>query len=323
MATATCVLPAEAKEPSAGQLLERVVGARDAHYRARQLVVSFGDDARESAAVLDVRSSRQGRFVRAESGRDVTRLWSRQGMGVVEGDSVAKHEGGVTHVDVSADSVMQKYAVDVAAPVEILGVEVIPLTLVRRRDDRIAERWWVHPSSGVVYRRELFDRDGDLVGMATLIDMWWGDPGPAEPVAAEVRRAPAAERIEAEDAPSHLAGSYELWHAYALEVDDRPSEQWIYSDGLHALSVFRTDGALKTPAGFTATEAGGKRLWIGPGPGTWAWEGDGHSYVVVAEEAGLDVAEMIEPFPRGGRSLWERFGSVWSRLFRGIASLFD
>ena len=34
------------------------------------------------------------------------------------------------------------------------------------------------------------------------------------------------------------------------------------------------------------------------------------------------VAELIEPFPKGGPSLLSRLGSVWSRLFRALGSLF-
>jgi hypothetical protein len=97
----------------------------------------------------------------------------------------------------------------------------------------------------------------------------------------------------------------------------------VYSDGLHALSVFRTKGNLRSPKGFEASDVDGARVWTGPGPGTWAWEGKGNSYMVVAEEPALDPAQMLEDFPKGGPSFWARLGSVWSRLFSGISHLFS
>jgi hypothetical protein len=307
--------------PSVEELLDRVADADDAPYRARQLVVSFGDG--ESAAVLDVQSSRRGRFVRAESGSDVTRLWSQEQMGAVDGVHRSKHQGDVAQVRVRPSSVLRKYAVEAQGSEELLGVELMTLTLARREDATVAERWWVHPKTGVLYRRELFDRSGELVGLATLLDMRWGRPGPSEPVAAEAETGSQVETIEAPDAPRRLDGSYELWRAYGIEVDGRPSEQWVYSDGLHALSVFRTEGNLAVPASFSDAGLEGLSVFVGPGPGTWAWQGSGSSYLLVAEEAALEVAELIKPFPKGGPSFWARLGSVWSRLFRGLGSLFS
>src|SRR5262245_50819338 len=67
----------------AAQLLERIATADGTSYRAKQLVAYFGTP--QSNALLDVRSSPGGRFVRAESGRDVSRMWSRADVGVLAG----------------------------------------------------------------------------------------------------------------------------------------------------------------------------------------------------------------------------------------------
>jgi hypothetical protein len=117
---------------------------------------------------------------------------------------------------------------------------------------------------------------------------------------------------------------YRLLRGYRMEADGRPADQWLYSDGLHALSVFSTTGRLRTPKGFEAAEGrGAEGLWIGPGPGTWAWEGGGRSWLVVAEESALDPAELTGSFPKGGPSFWARLGSLWSRLFGAIGDLFS
>ena len=305
----------------ASRLLERIATADGTSYRAKQLVAYFGTP--QSNALLDVRSSPGGRFVRAESGRDVSRMWSRADVGVLAGRYANLQEAAPPEVRLDPVEVLAKYDVTVGPPEELLGTKLVPLTLARRSDGAIVERWWIHERSGVVYRRTLYDASGMLVGMSTVIEMHWGDPGPADPVAADLDRAQSVRAIDAKDAPRHLAGGYDLWKCYELAVDGRRAQQWVYTDGVHALSVFRTDGNLKDPDGFTPSDVGGARVWTGPGPGTWAWQGGGRTWLVVAEEPALDAQSLIDPFPSGGPSFWSRLGSVWSRLIGAIAGLFD
>ena len=302
-------------------LLDRVSEAGDATYRARQLVVYFGKP--QSAAILDVSSSADGRFVRAESGTDVTRVWARDDIGAVEGERTSRaREATPLRMRVQPAAVLAKYEISAEPKQRLLGVNLTPLTLSRRRDGALVERWWVHERSGVLYRRALYDTAGKVVGMTTVIDMEWGEPEQADPVFdddvdAWVRLHPAPQ------APRRLAGEYRLWQTYELEVGGRPAEQWVYTDGLHALSVFRMRGGLASPDGFTPGSVGGDRVWRGPGPGTWAWEGAGSSWMLVAEESALDADELLDPLPSGGPSAWARMGSVWSRMFRAAGGLFD
>lgn len=313
---------ASAADPdAASRLLEKIASADDTSYRAKQLVAYFGRP--QSNALLEVRSSPSGRFVRAESGQQVSRMWSRSDVGVLAGRYASLQEAAPGDVGLDPVEVLAKYDVTVGRREELLGTELVPLTFARRADRTMVERWWVHERSGVVYRRMLYDAGGMLVGMTTVIEMHWGDPGPDDPVASDLDRAASVRTVEAADAPRRLSGGYDLWKAYELEVDGKPCEQWVYSDGVHALSVFRTHGNLEDPDGFTASDVGGARVWTGPGPGTWAWQGAGRSWLVVAEEPAIDAAELIEPFPKGGPSFWSRLGSVWSRLIGGIAGLFD
>jgi hypothetical protein len=310
-----------AEAGTATELLERIASADGTPYRAKQLVAYFGTPP--SNALLDVRSSPGGRFVRAESGRDVSRMWSAADIGVLAGRYTNLQEAAPPVVRLDPADVLAKYEVTVGTTEKLLGTELVPLEFARRTDGAVVERWWVHERSGVVYRRTLYDASGMLVGMSTVIEMKWGDPGPADPVSADLDRAAKVRTIDAGDAPRHLAGGYDLTTAYELEVDGTSAEQWVYTDGLHALSVFRTRGNLKEPTGFRASDVGGERVWTGPGPGTWAWQGGGQSWFVVAEEPALNAADLIEPFPRGGPSFWSRLGSVWSRLIGGIGRLFD
>jgi hypothetical protein len=316
---------AQDDQTRAATYLRRVARAQEATYSCRRLVAYFGDP-QSAAAMLDVRSSKDGQFVRVESGSATKRMWLDERASVLTSRSSYLREAAPTRVPLRPDDVLAKYEVDVGSKQRLFGVEVVPLTLVRRRDRAMIEQWLVHPQSGIVYQRELYDEQGKLVGMSTITDMKWGASAAAKPEPIEKQaKAPSTVRSSATDeAPEMLPLGYRLLRGYRLEADGRPAEQWVYSDGLHALSVFSTSGGLQSPEGFTAAEGrGADGLWVGPGPGTWAWEGGGRTWTVVAEESALDPVELIEAFPRGGPSFWARLGSLWSRLFGAIGGLFS
>lgn len=301
--------------------LEKMSSPGQTPYHARQLVVFMGEP--QSAAVLDIRSSPRATFVRAEAGGDVVKLWRRPGAGIVAAAEDVVRDDAPPGPAVRAEDVMAKYDVTTGPSQKMLGVDVVPLTLVRRGDQVQVERMWIHPRSGVVYRRELFGRSGKLIGLSTIIDMRWGEDAAVEPY--EAGPVPAARALATTDgrAPTRLPYGYALSGAYAIKIRGQQTTQWVYSDGLHTLSVFATKGAMRTPDGFVTTRLAGTRAFAGPGPGTWAWEGDGHSWVVVAEEPDLDPARLLAAFPRDSRSVWARMGSVWSRLFGWVGGRFS
>jgi hypothetical protein len=304
--------------------LTRIAQAQGSTYSCRQLVAYFGK-ARSAAAVLDIRSSGGGQYVRAESGSGVTRLWRGRDSSVLSASATDVQESATATVSLKPDQVIEKYDVAVGEPSQMFGVDVVPLTLTRRRDRTTVEKWLVQAASGIVYRRELFDAQSKLVGMATITDMKWGgaaadSPEPREPSTEPPHEVKAASK---KGAPKMLPSGYRLLRAYTFEADGRPAQQFVYSDGLHALSVFATKGSLSTPEGFERADIGEVEGWVGPGPGTWAWEGDGRNWMIVAEEPALDPVELTNAFPRGGRSFWAGLGALWSRLFDAMGNLFD
>jgi negative regulator of sigma E activity len=307
----------------AAAVLEKMAGAEHATYQVRQLVVYFG--APQSAAVLDVRSSPSGHFVRAESGGEVTRFWRRADVGIVSDEHGSIRDAAPPAVPLRPGAVLAKYDIVLEDRLDIFGVNVVPLVLVRRSDRATVERLWVEPTSGIVYRRELYGAGGRLVGMSTVLDMHWGAQVADDPVEPSALRPARVEAFPGTDAPAMLSHGYRLLGTYRIQSvgSSSPAEHWVYTDGLHALSIFRTSGRLKAPGGFEATDLDGARAWIGPGPGTWAWEGGGASWVIVAEEPALDPTLLTARLPKGGPSVWARLGSVWSRVFRGIAALFS
>jgi negative regulator of sigma E activity len=307
---------------AASAVLERMAGAEHATYQARQLVVYMGEP--QSAAVLDVRSGLDGTFVRAEAGKDVRRLWLDRSHGVVSDQRAVLEDTSPPSVALSVPSVLRKYAVEVGAPAELLGVDVVPLALHRRKDRMLVERMWVHRASGVVYRRELFGSSGELVGMCTMLDMHWGSaPGAAAEVLDEPGRPDLVSTRSRTAAPARLPYGYTFVRGYRLGADGGRADHWVYTDGLHVLSVFRTAGSSSAPDGFRPLELDEREVYSGPGPGTWAWEGGGYSWVVVSEESALDPAELTARFPHGGPSVWARLGSVWARMWHAVVGLVD
>jgi hypothetical protein len=292
-----------------------MAAAEGATYRARQLVVYFGRP--QSAAVLDLSSSADGHFVRVRGGDEVMRLW-----GGANGGRLADEDGRAASTAAPAvllrpERVLAKFDVELGRGEQVFGEEVVPLALRRRSDGALVARLWVHPEAGVVYRRELYGEGGRLLCMATMLEMRWerSVPEPVEPShVAPLRTEDASEP----DAPRMLPGGYRLVGTYRVQTRADETDHWVYSDGLHALSVFRTQGALRPPRGFVPFAMGGERAWRGPGPGTWAWEGGGASYFVIAEEPALDPVHLTEPLPRGGRSVWARLGSLWARAARAV-----
>lgn len=301
--------------------LERMSGAQTATYRARELVVYFGEQ--QSAAVLDVRSSPSGQFVRAESGESVTRLWRQADRSVVSTGAESINDAAPPAVALRPQAVLAKYEVRIEDPQDVIGVELVPLALQRRSDGATVERLWLHAPSGMVYRRELYGVGGKLVGLSAILDMRWGEPVAPDPFEPGERAPSRVETTSATDAPPALANGYRLIGTYRFTSSAEPADHWVYSDGLHALSVFRSRGGLRAPDGFAPAELGATRGWAGPGPGTWAWEGGGSSWVILAEEPALDPDRLTAPFPRGGPSALARMGSIWSRAFRTVASVFD
>ncbi len=304
----------------AGEMLRLMAGADHATYRARQLVVYFGTP--QSAAMLDLRSSATEHSVRAESGDGVMRLWRRGDLGIVSSGRESVSDSSAPSVPLRPADVLAKYEIQVEDLQRILGLEVVPLVFVRRSDRTTVERLWVEPRSGIVYRRELYGAAGKLVGMSTIIDMDWGGSGDAERVETSAVAPSRVEEVVSSEAPPMLPHGYRLLGTYRMRMPGKPADHWVYTDGLHALSVFRTSGGISAPAGFVRTELDGAPAWTGPGPGTWAWEGGGRSGVVVAEEPALDPARLTEQLPKGGPTVWARLGSVWARAFHAIGGLF-
>lgn len=305
-----------AGQAEADGYLERMSTSREATYQARQLVVYLGRP--QSAAVVEVRMTPKGRFVRVESADETTRVWLDPAHGIVSDDDATMEDHEPPVVPLDKDRILAKYDVVVETPRWVLDSTVVPLALVRREDRRLVERMWVHPETGVVYRRELYGRRDAVVGMMTTLDMRWGESADPEPYRGA---APGLVRVaRSRGAPASLPFGYRMVSSSVLEARGRRMVHWLYSDGLHGLSVFRLPGAMRQPldAYSRKVDLRGTSAWVGPGPGTWMWEGGDSTWAVVAEEPQLDPVRLTARFPKGERSVASRMGSWWTRGFRWV-----
>jgi len=149
--------------------------------------------------------------------------------------------------------------------------------------------------------------------------MEWGDgAGPVPKVKARVKEDAVLPKAKGE-APRELPYDYQLVSAHRLEADGDPVDQWLYTDGVHALSVFRQKGTLSEPDGFEPVELDKTTAYAGPGPGTWVWQGGRSVWTVVAEEPQLDPVELTEDLPQGGPSRLTRLGAWWAKAYHVVA----
>ncbi|HVE92193.1 MAG TPA: hypothetical protein VNE62_07835 [Actinomycetota bacterium] len=302
--------------PAPEEYVEKLVKAGRSQYKARQLVVYMGRP--QSNAIVEVHSSDAGRFVRAETGPHVTRVWRGPDHGLVSGRGTSFEDLAPPSVEIESAPMMRKYEVRVGEPARLVDARVVPLELVRRTDKRLVERLWLQPDTGMVHRRELFDPRGRTIGMTTVLDVQYGPPPSPEPLKHGKASPDKVTPVRSSKAPKTLAYGYDLVRSYRMSAKGRPTDHWVYSDGLHTLSVFRRTGTLRRPDDYKPVRLGKARGWAGPGPGTWTWEGDKSVWVVVAEEPQLDPSELTKPLPKGGPSRMARMGSWWSSGLRWV-----
>lgn len=303
--------PATAKE-QAIDYLKQMSSAATISYKSRQLVVYL--DEPQSAAVMRVQSWQGRKFVRSESDGEVTQVWREPARGLVYGSGHAYEDSSLPRVEMKPSRVLSKFDINIGSP----GSDgFLPLDLIRRSDRRLVERIWVDPRTGLVYRRELFGSRGHTIGLTTMLEMEIGDGGNLEPLEPR-NRARKVKQVTKPKAPETLPYNYELAGTYEISAGKRPSTHWVYSDGLHTLSVFRTKGVLDKPDGYHKAELDDGQAWVGPGPGTWTWQGGPNVWVIVAEEPQLDPEVLTSDLPTAGRSAPAKLGSWWSRALHWV-----
>lgn len=302
-------------------LLHRSAAAmRTTSYSGTRMVSAWGSDSATTVMVDVEHVAGQG-----------TRL-SMRGGGIAEDTAMFLASGGGGSAEAngfgaqSFDLLTDAYAVTVGPRDSVAGR---PSTVVEAsRGGVLAARLWVDDRSGLLLRREVFDRSGRLVRESTFIDvdvdafhfMAHLPPAAPEPVAHGV----AVQRRSALEAAGwecpRQAGPMRLVDIESLERTD--ALHMTYSDGLTRMSVFEQRGSLdpESVRDFEPVRVGDRMIHVREGMPTYAvWE-EGGLVITVVTDGPLDTVTGV--LARGSdRSSSDR--GFWGRVAGGLARLGD
>jgi hypothetical protein len=250
-----------------------------------------------------------------------------EGQVVVEGPRRFVHETqGWFAVWSSADqpavpSPSQKWDLRVREGPVVAGRTTRAVEVAERGDGPVRERLSFDVSTGILLRRELLDRRGDIVRSVGFVSI--GDtPGAFfGAVPAETPRAPrssAARQPHAIDsvgspfrAPERAGDGFRLSGRYR---DTDGTVQLFYSDGLFGVSVFEQEGELdwnELPEGEARTVGDhDARQYRTPTGVVTVWESGDVVYTTVADAPADQLDELLADLaPTGSPSAFERVTS--------------
>jgi sigma-E factor negative regulatory protein RseB len=188
----------------------------------------------------------------------------------------------------------------------------------------IAGRFWLDAATGLVLRRESFDKAGRLVRSSAFTAV---TISPTEtPEAADVP-VPGLDRTEVSrlraagwQVPEHLPGDLELFDARLRTHGGQQVLHLSYSDGLSTLSLFAQHGRLGTAPlhGFSREQMGGSTVWVRPSsPERIVWGGGGRVFTLLSDASPDTVRSAVRSLPHDKPP---RTGLL-ARLERGLKRL--
>jgi sigma-E factor negative regulatory protein RseB len=306
-------------DPEAGEdgptwrdLLDRARSAGDgATYEGRLLVVSF--DGGPTVGELDVAHAPDGTYVTDRSGSWVL---SRDGEQTAFGDAAT---GTLLRIDGRARPTFSPGRLERNYDVRVAGHEptsvgrAVVIEFSARGSAAVRERLHLHERSGLVIRRETFDRRGAPVRLATYTSLERGGETPeGRPGWVTEEVAPVAETVSYRGRnilrevgwwmERRLPGGFELVDSFALG-DDGSAVHLLYSDGLYSLSIYQQVGRLDEEAvaarGAERTTLGGTSVHriVGAEPATYMWSGDGRTFTAITDAPPDLVAEVAAALP--------------------------
>lgn len=316
---------AAATDEDAAAVLEGVIEASGtAAYEGRIVVATFSERG-PAVSEMGITQGPDGelRVTRGDS-------WE---LGRVSGEAYLQSSpdtllrlSGVERTPFELERLLRKYAPGLDGTVEL---ETGPTTLVRlvERDTGITrERLFVDEETGLVVRRETFDRDGAPVRVMAFTRLDAREDGVSGPDDddLEVERrelTPAdAEHLRSQGflLREELPAGYALVEANEVEDAAVPTLHLVYSDGLYALSLYEQHGRLAASAVEGAarltTDAGG-HVWRWPGsePRRVVWTGDRLTFTALTDAPTDELLTVASGLPTS------RSPSILDRLSRGLS----
>ena len=224
------------------------------------------------------------------------------------------------------------YDLAVTGPGRCTGrsAEVVSAT---RADGTLAGRFWIDRRSGLLLRRDVFDRAGSRVRSSAYVDVAVGAPAgaPAAPPAGGPASGPdevlpqastlAALRQDGWRVPTTLPGGFRLFDTQqSTPRPGRPVLHLAYSDGISSVSLFAQRGGLGSAPvpGFVAETVGTRPVWLrGDGPQRAMWGGDGRVWTLVSDAPTASVRDVVAALPGDAAPS----PGLRGRLGRGLARL--
>ena len=304
-------------DPRALALLERAVRApASTSYSGTQFVSAWGSLGTTSALVDVEHLPGYG---------TVTRVVGAPG--VVESSSFTPDQSGTGDSSATVallSPLMSRHVCSTAGTASVAGRPADVVEIRRLSDSVVAGRLWLDEATGVVLRREVYDRAGRVVRASAFISVEVGPrsvpahlpPVNAVPWQARVDTAGLdLMRSQGWQVPAELPG-LSLYDARRTTSGGATTLHLGYSDGLSTVSVFEQRGRLDTARlrGYTVVSRGGTSVHQRGGiPTELVWSAGGTVYTVVADAPPEMVDAVLTALPRGADG-----GGVGSRIGRGL-----
>lgn len=298
----------EAEVRAIGLLRRAADAGRDRAYSGTQFVVSWSS-AGTSSVVVDLQHLPGHGVVARLSGATA---------------AVATDDQGAAALDPLALAVLERhYSLSVADKLSRCAGHPAHVVEARPRgSSTVAGRFWLDQVTGLVLRRELYDRTGRTLRAAAFVDIAMSVPqpwaGPSHGAGGDMGSALSAGKLAALrrggwQIPERLGG---------LELFDARSHLGVvhlsYTDGLFAVSVFSQRGRLNPDSvkGWQAVRLGGTRAWTRPGLSRRVvWSGGGWVHTAVADAPDAVVTTAVAAFAgRPRESVQHRIGRGFDRM---------
>ncbi|MCU1674645.1 MAG: putative sigma regulatory protein MucB/RseB [Frankiales bacterium] len=185
----------------------------------------------------------------------------------------------------------------------------------------VRARFWLDGDSGLVLRREVFDRRGSLVRSSAFASLDV-QPGTAAVPPSEPAQVDAAQlRSAGWRVPDALPGGLDLYDARTRTHDGQDVLHLSYSDGLSTLSLFAQRGRLGSEPmhGFAKQEVGRASVWVrsSSSPRRVVWGGDGRVFTLLTDAPAEAVSDVVKALPHDRAA---RTGFL-ARIGRGLSRL--